>query len=91
MGINEDLRSFINKHKVEKGKPYTNTSIGSPKVSLYIPEESYEKFINLYSLALTSGMALHFTEKPTDYFKVSINYSKDILTSIYSIIYSLII
>jgi P4 family phage/plasmid primase-like protien len=66
MGINEDLRSFINKHKVEKGKPYTNTSIGSPKVSLYIPEESYEKFINLYSLALTSGMALHFTEKPTE-------------------------
>ena len=48
MGINEDLRHFINKHKVEKGKPYTNTSIGSPKVSLYIPEESYEKFINLY-------------------------------------------
>ena len=65
MGINEDLRQFINKHKVEKGKPYTNTSIGSPKVSLYIPEESYEKFINLYSLALTSGVALHFTEKPT--------------------------
>ena len=66
MGINEDLRSFINKHKVEKGKPFTNTSIGSPKVSLYIPEESYEKFINLYSLAITSGMALYFTEKPTE-------------------------
>ena len=65
MGINEDLRYFINKHKVEKGKPYTNTSIGSPKVSLYIPEDSYDKFINLYSLALTSGVALHFTEKPT--------------------------
>lgn len=66
MGINEDLRSFINKHKVEKGKSFTNTSIGSPKVSLYIPEESYEKFINLYSLAITSGMALYFTEKPTE-------------------------
>ena len=66
MGINEDLRSFINKHKVEKGKPFTNTSIGSPKVSLYIPEESYDKFINLYSLAITSGMALYFTEKPTE-------------------------
>ena len=38
MGINEDLRSFINKHRVEKVKPFTNTNIGHPKVSLYIPE-----------------------------------------------------
>jgi P4 family phage/plasmid primase-like protien len=66
MGINEDLRSFINKHKVDKGKPYTNTSIGSPKVSLYIPEESYDEFIKIYSLALTSGILLYFTEKPTE-------------------------
>src|SRR6056300_143258 len=66
MGINEDLQNFINKHKVEKGKPYTNTSIVSPKVSLYIPEESYDEFIKLYSLALTSGILLHFTEKPTE-------------------------
>jgi P4 family phage/plasmid primase-like protien len=66
MGINEDLRAFINKFKVEKGKSYTNTSIGSPKVSLYIPEENYNEFINLYSLALTNGVSLYFTEKPIE-------------------------
>jgi P4 family phage/plasmid primase-like protien len=66
MGINEDLRSFINKHRVEKGKPFTNTNIGHPKVSLYIPEESYNDFLNIYSLAITSGIALYFTEKPTE-------------------------
>jgi P4 family phage/plasmid primase-like protien len=66
MGINEDLRSFINKYRVEKGKPYTNTSIGSPKVSLNISNENYDEFINLYSLALTNGVQLYFTEKPLD-------------------------
>ena len=66
MGINEDLRSFINKYRVEKGKPYTNTSIGSPKVSLNISDENYDEFVNLYSLALTNGVQLYFTEKPLD-------------------------
>ena len=64
MGINEDLRSFINKYKVEKGKPYTNTSIGYPRVSLCVPKETYAEFINIYSLALTNGLPLYFTEKP---------------------------
>jgi P4 family phage/plasmid primase-like protien len=66
MGINEDLRSFINKYRVEKGKSYTNTSIGYPKVSLNISNENYDEFINLYSLALTNGVQLYFTEKPLD-------------------------
>jgi len=67
MGINEDLRSFINKYRVEKGvKIFTNTSIGSPKVSLNIPNENYEEFLNLYSLALTNGVQLYFTEKPLE-------------------------
>lgn len=67
MGIQEDLNQFIQKHKVlEKGKPYTNTSIGSPKVSIFIPNEEYDKFLNLYGLALTNGMSLHYTEKPID-------------------------
>ena len=50
MGINEDLRFFINKYRVDKGKPYTNTNIGNPKLSLNIPDEYYNEFINLYSL-----------------------------------------
>jgi P4 family phage/plasmid primase-like protien len=66
MGINEELRQFVNKYKVEKGKPYTNTSIGHPKLSLYIPEEKYTEFINIYGLALTNGISLHFTEKPLE-------------------------
>jgi hypothetical protein len=36
MGVQEDLRTFITKHKAEKGKIFTNTSIGLPKVSLFI-------------------------------------------------------
>lgn len=67
MGIQEDLLSFIQKHKVtEKGKPYTNTSLGNPRASIYIPDNQYEKFLNLYGLALTNGMSLHYTEKPID-------------------------
>jgi P4 family phage/plasmid primase-like protien len=66
MGIQEDMNSFINKHKVEKGKPFTNTSLGNPKVSIFIPDEEYEQFMNLYGLAMTKGMSLHYTEKPID-------------------------
>ena len=67
MGINEDLRSFINKYRVEKGvKIFTNTSIGSPKVSLNIPDENYDDFLNLYGLAMTNGVPLYFTEKPVE-------------------------
>lgn len=66
MGIQEELHSFINKHKVEKGKEHTNTSIGNPRASIFIPDEEYEKFLNLYGLALTNGISLHYTEKPID-------------------------
>lgn len=66
MGVQEDLRTFINKYKVDKGKIYTNTSIGNPKVSLNIPDDKYDDFIDIYALAMTSGISLHFTEKPLD-------------------------
>lgn len=66
MGIQEDLNSFIRKHKVEKGKPFTNTSLGNPKASIYIPDEEYATFIDLYGKALISGIDLHYTEKPRD-------------------------
>lgn len=64
MGIQEDLNLLINKYSVQKGKPFTNTSIGHPKKSLYIPEEDYDEFLRIYSLAITSGIHLYFTEKP---------------------------
>ena len=66
MGIQEELNSFINKHKIEKGKPYSNTSMGNQKACFYIPDEDYDKFLNLYGLALTNGLSLHYTEKPLD-------------------------
>ena len=62
----EKLKSFILKHKTEKGKPYTNTSIGNPKLSLYIDNNDYDDFINLYSVAVTNGAILHLTEKPIE-------------------------
>ena len=61
MGIHEELNQFINKFSIQKGKPYTNTSIGHPKKSLFIPEDKYSEFIRIYSLAITNGIHLYFT------------------------------
>ena len=66
MGVQEDLRLFMNKHRSEKGKIYTNTSIANPKISLYIEEEEYKSFLELYALAITNGISLYLTEKPID-------------------------
>ena len=66
MTTKNDLRAFINKYKSEKGKPYTNTSIGNPRVSLFIPDDKYDDFLNLYALAITNGVSMFLTEKPLD-------------------------
>ena len=58
-----DLLTFINKYKSEKGKPFTNTSIGYPRIAINIPTDNYDNFLNLYALAITSGLSLHLTEK----------------------------
>ena len=62
----EKFKSFILKYKTEKGKPYTNTSIGNPRISVFIPNDDYEEFLNIYSLAIASGTILHYTEKPIE-------------------------
>lgn len=36
MGIQEDLNIFINKFKIEKGKQFSNTSLGNPKKIFFI-------------------------------------------------------
>lgn len=61
-----DLRTFLDKFKSEKGKPFSNTSMGIPKVSVNIPADCYDTFLNLYELAITNGVELHLTEKPLD-------------------------
>jgi len=66
MTSQEKLKTFISKHKTEKGKAYTNTSIGNPKTSLFISNEEYDEFLNLYSVAITNGVSLHLTEKPIE-------------------------
>jgi P4 family phage/plasmid primase-like protien len=63
MGI-DDLSIFINKFRQEKGRPFTHTSIGSPKVSLNIPDDNIQDFNKLYRRAIRKGTKLHFTEKP---------------------------
>jgi P4 family phage/plasmid primase-like protien len=66
MSVKNELQTFINKYKSEKGKPYTNTSIGYPKIAFNIPTDYYDEFLNLYALAITNGMELYLTEKPLD-------------------------
>ena len=61
-----DLRTFLDKFKSDKGKPFSNTSMGLPRVSVNIPAEHYDNFLNLYELAITNGVQLHLTEKPLD-------------------------
>ncbi len=77
-----DLQSFISKYKSEKGKAFTNTSIANPKISVNIPADNYDTFLNLYALAITSGVSLSLTEKPLDPSPIRVDldfkFSKDI-------------
>jgi len=66
MSAKNELQAFINKFKAEKGKPYTNTSIGNPKFAINVPADNYEDFLDLYALAITNGVQLYITEKPID-------------------------
>jgi len=84
MSAKNELQAFINKYKSEKGKPYTNTSIGNPKFSINVPAENYDEFLNLYALAITNGIHLYLTEKPLDPSPIRIDldfrFSQDINT-----------
>jgi P4 family phage/plasmid primase-like protien len=61
-----DLNKLFNQYKTEKGQEYTNTSMGNPKKSLYIPEAEYDDFLDLYTKCLNEGLDLHLTEKPKE-------------------------
>lgn len=62
----EDFRKFLNQFRCEKGKPYTHTSIGNPKISLHVKDEKMEQFYDMYNRAMVKGIGLHLTEKPED-------------------------
>jgi P4 family phage/plasmid primase-like protien len=49
---------------MNKGDAYTNTSMGNPMKSLYIPDADYDDFLDQYIKCLNAGIDLHITEKP---------------------------
>ena len=57
------FKTFLGKFKVDKGHPFTHTSIGNPKGSYYIPVEDVEPFFDAYRKAFRSKEILHLTEK----------------------------
>ena len=65
LGSDENLK-FLQKYVTKKGNEYTHTSIGSPKISLYVSDQAYPTFMEEYQTALIHGVALHLTEKPKD-------------------------
>ena len=61
------LKNYLNKYKnTENRQPYTNTYMGNPKHSLFVPEEEYDVFLSVYAECVKRGMDLHYTEKPKD-------------------------
>ena len=65
--MDEDLqlKKLIKRCKVEKGEPYTHTSIGEPKVSLNISDtKTLNTFYKLIHRNVQNGNEQYFVEKP---------------------------
>jgi P4 family phage/plasmid primase-like protien len=60
------LNKLFNQYKVGKGQAYTNTSMGSPWISLNIPDDEYDSFLDIYKKCIEEGLDLHLTEKPLE-------------------------
>lgn len=61
------LYQFLINHKVEKGQPFTHTSIGAPCGSYYIPIEEKEQLIDLLEETIFhKHIPVHLTEKPPE-------------------------
>ena len=60
---NIDLRTFLEERIVEKGQPYTHTSMGKPFCSYYINNNELNGFFSLYEKAIMNGEELHIIEK----------------------------
>lgn len=56
------LTAFLHSKKVEKGQPFTHTSLGDPKGSFYVSSEDQDEFFRLYN-ANFSTSKLYLTEK----------------------------
>jgi P4 family phage/plasmid primase-like protien len=60
---NLDLRTFLEGRIVEKGQPYTHTSMGKPFSSYYINNNELNTFFSLYEKAIMNGEELHLIER----------------------------
>ena len=61
----EKLRKFLAKFRVKSGQKHSNTSMGNLKGSFYIPDDKYEKFLDVYEEAILNGNTLSLIEKHT--------------------------
>ena len=57
------FQRFLLKYKVDKGHPFTHTSIGKPKGSYYVPVDDEVPFYEAYKEAYANDEAMHITEK----------------------------
>lgn len=60
------FQKYVTKFRVEKGQPFTHTSIGKPRCSYYVPVESETEFYEAYQQAYAAKEPLHMTEKHRD-------------------------
>jgi P4 family phage/plasmid primase-like protien len=62
--LKTELTKLLKHYEAGKGEPFTNTSLGTPKISVNIPEADYACFLELYTKCTRAGIDLHLTEKP---------------------------
>lgn len=62
----DDFKRFIARHKSEKGQGFTHTSIGHPRISLFIADDQLADFYAVYKRAMMDNVPMHYTEKPTN-------------------------
>lgn len=60
------FQRVLARFRVDKGQPFTHTSIGRPKCSYFVPPEENGSFLEKYVEALDAGEELHLTEKHRD-------------------------
>ena len=62
----DEYKHFLQKYQCKKGQNYTHTSIGNPKISLYVSDDDYTDFMEKYKTYKIRGFKMHLTEKPKD-------------------------
>ncbi len=58
----QEFYNFLGEHRVQRGEPYTYTSLGHPKGSYLIEQKDEIKFYNLYKKALGEGTEIFMSE-----------------------------